>query len=236
MRICIGAMILNEEACLKELWPSFVRKFDGIVVLENGSKDGSRKVLESVGAHIIDNPNWDYDCGNGRNIVIKKAEELGYDAMMILDADEALFPRDVDFIRQLHGRLPYFTLPKLALWKDYEHWWPPFTPDYVCRNFRLNKGVIYRGKIHEKIQCPKLSMNIPQEFSAYIYHYGHVKHHLDKLFTHHNLNLARKGRPLIMSPLKEWGDNPPLADGQPLKRKHPMSGKDPSPIQKRFYV
>ena len=87
MKICLGLINKNDKFFLERHLPIIRPCFDGAVVVDAESTDGSQAVLKKHGFTIIGRP-WTNHFADARNMVIKIAEDLKYTHIFFLDADE----------------------------------------------------------------------------------------------------------------------------------------------------
>lgn len=124
MKSCVGILFYNDVHGLRNLIPSLLRihvpledifTVDGPFDMfehegQDKSTDGSREYLESMGVKI-------YDAGivnhiDKTNYRLKKAAELGYDSLFVVDADEWVLGSWPDFLTHLalcRDRHPHYT-------------------------------------------------------------------------------------------------------------------------------
>lgn len=143
----ISALILarNEiemiSDCIKQL--DFA---DEIIVLDQGSIDGSQEEAAKLGAKVLKNFTGQFD--SDRNILLNSAKN---EWVLFVDCDERLGEEVIKEIRQIvkgdKKGAYYFPRKNIILGKWLRHggWWP----DYVPRLF--DKGSIkkWRGEVHE---------------------------------------------------------------------------------------
>ncbi len=80
---------LNEEQSLPLVLESLPR-VGHVLVVDNGSTDGTVEVAEAAGAQVVDQPIRGY--GNACQAGIRRAGELGAKVIVILDADHSFNP------------------------------------------------------------------------------------------------------------------------------------------------
>jgi len=184
MKTCLGIILKNEAQMLERHLSLVSPCFDGAVFLDDGSTDKSLEIIDN-------NCKCDYDVirhtdgfigfADKRNLVIKKAEELGYDIMFMLDADECMFQRDIDSILLMSEDTEVIALPRYEFTIDFKHFSKHLYPDYQARVFQLNKGYHYRNPIHEILyqgDNPKSVSELSNLIYAdgkHIFHYGRCK-------------------------------------------------------------
>lgn len=234
MKLALGMMVHNDEHWLRLHLPAFAHCFDGIVAVSDEWKDRSDFFLTRSGypGYIRTQPfnnNW----SEMYNHVIDLAEELGYDAIVRLDPDEAIFPRDVDAIRTLLETYTILCFARYNFWGDRLHYTPGIYPDWQARAWRLNQGIRLGGQHHEGIGWlqyglyegdpvadePRPVLRVP---SINIYHYGNVGRARILERDLHYVNVAREeaGHP----PLTE------LPEGRAFPTRHSIPFHGPQPV------
>lgn len=194
----------NDRASLEHYLPIVRPCFDGAVVVDAESTDGSQEVFKKYDFTIIGRP-WNDDFSEARNLVIKIAEELKYTHMFMLDADECMFPEDIEIVKQYMQDRDFIGLPRIEFVKDNQHFNPLLYPDYQGRVFKLNIFFHYQNKIHEmlykgedKVEARKIPTNNPLKLPICpIYHYGRCKPSKYLWLKHQNYDRLSKGLPLI---------------------------------------
>jgi glycosyltransferase involved in cell wall biosynthesis len=184
MNVCLGIILKNEEPMLKRHLSLVSFCFDGAIFLDDGSTDRSIEIIESecrCPYDIIKREGDFIGFADKRNEVIKRAEELGYDVMFMLDADECMFQIDIDAIKILSETTEVIALPRYEFTIDFKHYSRHLYPDYQARVFQLNKGYHYRNPIHEILYKNDENASISEQSKLlyiperHIYHYGRCK-------------------------------------------------------------
>jgi hypothetical protein len=183
-------MVHHDENWLRLHLPAFVGAFDGVVLVDEVDhaydKSGHEVACAAdplpvhIGSYPFNN-NW----SEMYNHVIENAERLGYDAIVRLDPDEAIFGYDVEVIRELLETVSVLCFARYNFWGDRLHYTPGIYPDWQCRAWRLHKGIRLGGQHHEGVgwteyglfegdpiaDTPRQVLRVP---SINIYHYGNV--------------------------------------------------------------
>jgi len=184
MKTCLGMILKNEEQMLERHLSLVSACFDGAVFLDDGSTDKSLEAIDNnckCDFDIIQNNDGFIGFDEKRNRVIKKAEELGYDVMFMLDADECMFQKDIDSIIETMERNEVISLPRYEFTIDFKHFSPHVYPDYQIRVFQLNKGYFYKNVIHEVLYQNNEERPVSERETLalfrdkHIYHYGRCK-------------------------------------------------------------
>jgi len=182
MRVALGIVVTNEVAFLKRHIPVLKHCFDGVYVSDGGSTDGSLEYLKKVGIWVIQG---DYGHGlnwkeaNHKNSVVLEAEKSKFDWIVSLDADEVMFPKDIETLKQyMTGENNFLRLPRIEFYGDTEHFKPGLYPDYQGRAFRLHAGYHWRKDMHSviyqgenQLSCSEMGDATPIP-TCPIYHYG----------------------------------------------------------------
>jgi len=172
-RLCLGMLIGSEEMFIHKIFPFLAVAFDGVVVLDSGMGPRTRGFVMTVGSDIIPFQ-WINNFEVARNTLIEKAAGLGYDYMMMLDADETIHREDVKMIKDALQHYDIIRFPRINFIRDEYHYSPDVYPDYQNRAIKLDRGIRYEGKVHETITAlPSFSSVILP--SIHIYHYGWCK-------------------------------------------------------------
>ncbi|MEA5015283.1 MAG: tetratricopeptide repeat protein [Candidatus Limiplasma sp.] len=137
----------DEQELLEDCLLSVQGVVDEILVADTGSGDDTKQIAMRCGAQVYDYP-WDFSFSNARNFIMEKA---AYEWILLLDADERLFPQDgaklLDFVLGATEDGAHF--------KVYNHVGAYGDGQYTLHNaLRLvrNNG-LYRfvGDIHEQL-------------------------------------------------------------------------------------
>lgn len=184
MKVALGMILKNEEKMLERHLSLISPCFAGAVFLDDGSTDKSLETIDNYcrcNFDIIQNNDGFIGFDEKRNRVIKKAEELGYDAIFMLDADECMFQKDIDKVIEMLETNETIALPRYEFTIDFKHYTRHIYPDYQLRVFHLNKGYHYRNKLHEIVyqnSNEKAVSEIGELKYAdkfHIFHYGRCK-------------------------------------------------------------
>jgi Flp pilus assembly protein TadD len=182
-------MIVKDEAhhlarCLLSSKPLV----DEIVVVDTGSTDRSADIARAFGAHVYHHP-WRHDFSEARNVSIARASG---DWIMVLDADEALSPKDFAQFRQMVAGAP--TSAYTVRTRNYTNevntvGWQPNTgedrpleagtgwfPSEKVRLFPKLPKVMFSGAVHELVEPGLRAARIPiRACELQVHHYGQLK-------------------------------------------------------------
>lgn len=196
-------MAKNEAFILSQTLPRMLDKFDGVICAYTSGEDETGKILAENGVKVLPYE-WTHDWADARNAVIKTAEMLEFNWMLMLDADEAMLRDDLDSFRKLAEGESYngFAFPRYEFVDDFQHWSPVFYPDLQARAFPLNQGFHYRGKMHEQLcfkdyDCTAWQAKRLHRAPQHIFHYGKSKPVAEVAFKYLNYDRAYQKLPLL---------------------------------------
>jgi len=229
MKVALGVITHNEEKFLKRHLPILVDSFDGLVVVDHNSTDGTDAVLSQYGAQVHKRE-WNNNFSDARNETIKKAEDTGFDWLVMLDADECMFPDDIAFLKEYLSSKEFLILPRIEFVDDNLHYMPSMYPDRQGRVFKLNIGYHFRNPLHEVLFKGKDSVSafekgygimLPQ---CPIYHYGRCRPVEEVWLKHHNYDRLIAGKPRLeefpkgqeVNKTEIWPERVPFFGRQPL--------------------
>lgn len=181
----------NEEAMLEKTLPIVAMCFNEIVAIDHESTDKTIDVLRYFGARV-NTRKWTSDYSEARNAALAMATG---NAVMMLDADEAMYPDDIHRVAKEFAKSEVVALPRIEFVDDLDHYDPGVGPDWQCRFFRSGRKVEFRGKVHEAMfiedQYGLQHANRLQDCP--IYHYGQTKPVAATVLRHHNYGRIRDG-------------------------------------------
>src|SRR6266404_3013752 len=121
----LGLMLVkNDNWVLRTTLPSLLKCVDGIIALDGRSDDGSRELLTSVGATILEEPEGPVNFSGWRDALLQESRRQGGTHLVWLDADEAFTSQFLPHFRNhLEGMRPgqKLVLDWLCLWKSPYH-------------------------------------------------------------------------------------------------------------------
>jgi hypothetical protein len=182
------------------------------------------------------------DYADQRNRVIKTAEDQGFDWMFMLDADECMYPSDIESVKRFMPTDTLIMLPRIELVRDFDHFDPILYPDVQVRVFKLGMGYHYRGCLHEALYAgdagtesfwspkPRPAAGVLSPATP-IYHYGRTKSLDETLLRYYNYDLISRGRaPIGTLPERaavtpEWWNR-----ARPFPAMHPLRDSEPSNV------
>lgn len=188
--ICLGIFATNEEYFLSKtlrynlMQMAEVSNITGLVYYDFGSTDNTFNVLQEILKPYrerfkicLEREFWQNDFSFARNTVIRKAESLEYNAMIMLDADECLTADSFRNITKYLDDYDNLALPRIEFVMDYGHFDPSIDPDKQGRVFKLNMGYHYNNKVHEMLHdAQEVNAWYSDRFcfatNCTIYHYG----------------------------------------------------------------
>ena len=81
-------MVRDEADVIEPVIRHMQREVDHLIVADNGSKDGTREILESLGVEVIDDPEIGYYQSRKMSALAQRAIEAGATWIVPFDADE----------------------------------------------------------------------------------------------------------------------------------------------------
>lgn len=212
----------NDKTSLERYLPIVRPCFDGAIVVEAKSTDGSQKIFKKHKFKIISRP-WNDNFAEARNLVIKEAEALEYTHLFMLDSDECMFPKSIAIVKKYLKNREFIFLPRIEFVKDHKHFNPKFYPDWQGRVFQLGIDYHYQNKIHEmlykgkdKVEARGAGLNPLKLPNCHIYHYGKCRSKEYLWLKYHNYSRLAIGLPLLAEVPKDteinegnlWGGEP----------------------------
>jgi len=158
----------NLERCLRSA-AHLVRE---IVVVDTGSRDGSRETAARWGAVIVEYP-WNGDFAAARNAGLRRASGRW---ILVLDADEELAEADPADIKALLSREDVYGWQVQMIHYIGERPGEEYVTDTACRLFRNDPRIAYEGRIHEDVEGSLLALGASRIGYAplVIRHYGYL--------------------------------------------------------------
>ncbi|MCK0473047.1 glycosyltransferase [Halalkalibacter sp. APA_J-10(15)] len=95
-RISLCILVKNEGYLLEKCLKTIKGEVEEIIVVNNGSIDNTKQIAESYGSIVIDLPNSSLD--NARQAYLEAATQPW---ILVLDADEMLYPKDIIEIKKI---------------------------------------------------------------------------------------------------------------------------------------
>jgi glycosyltransferase involved in cell wall biosynthesis len=229
IKMTLGMICKNEQHYLSLTLPLIRNCFDDFVAVDAESTDKTVEVLKENGARVFTRT-WTNHYADAKNAVISKVDS-GW--IFILDSDEAMFPEDINKVRErislLEGNV-LVQLSRIEFVQDHNHYDDKCYPDYQGRVFRAGQNYEYRNKVHELVYR-KGETRCEWELKRYVdygdcplYHYGQCKPREVVWLRHHNYGFLQRGeKPLLKPP-----ENLVLAPYTHLKLftgNHPLKGR-----------
>lgn len=140
-------IIKNEAQHLEKCLRSVQGLVSEIIIADTGSTDGSMEIARRSGARVIEVP-WEHDFSKARNRALRLAS---YTWILVLDADEAIAgwkPEEVERLLETQSADGYF-LPFIHYVGEFSE--GDYVTDNVCRLFRNDERILFRGSIHEEV-------------------------------------------------------------------------------------
>lgn len=155
MKISAVYIAKNEEKNIAHSLDSLKDSVDEFILVDTGSTDNTVNIFESYGGKVFFLP-WDNDFSAPRNMALSKATG---DWIILLDADEYFSVETVKNLRSVieenanaDGLLLNITNIERTTGKEKDSF-------YNLRAVRNQKGIAYRGRIHEELLLDLKPMN-----------------------------------------------------------------------------
>jgi len=229
MRVSWGLITRNEEQFLPYVLPIMKDSFDEIVAVDAESTDRTVEILRDHGVQVHTRP-WMHDFSGARNYLISKTKS---DWTFQLDADECMFPEDLDKVKSRLGQATLVVLPRIELVNDMDHWDPKVYPGYQGRIFHKGMGYEFRGRVHEALFAPHASRSLMvaglgMTLDMHIYHYGQLKSVEECWLRHHNYGAIAGGQYPVLQEVPKGMKLPERPSGEPYNGVHPLKDYWPS--------
>lgn len=200
--ISLCMIVRNEAQHLEQCLLSVQGMVSEIIIADTGSEDNSMAIARRFGARVVSLP-WEHDFSKARNHTLQLAS---YGWILVLDADEALADWKAEELERLleSERADGYFLPFIHYVG--EDAGCEYTTDNVCRLFRNDSRICFRGSIHEEVASSIWSL--PGGHIAYarltVHHYGYLDDELQRK------NKASRNLELIRAALRLEPDSVPL--------------------------
>lgn len=178
----------NEEDWIENCIRSVAPVICETILVDTGSTDRTVELAQALGARIFHEP-WKDDFSAARNISLEHAQG---DWILILDADEAIAPGDLEGLQKLtldrticweflqrhysndHRMSNYF--PVRGEFPEMERHYAGFFESNLCRLFPHQEGIHYQGRIHELVEhsIRQIGKHEVRRTEIRIHHYGHT--------------------------------------------------------------
>ncbi|WP_341348423.1 glycosyltransferase [Paenibacillus sp. FSL H3-0469] len=200
--ISLCMIVRNEAQHLEQCLQSVQGLVSEIIIADTGSEDNSMAIAHRFSARVIRLP-WEHDFSKARNQTLQLAS---YGWILVLDADEALADwKAEELVCLLESEcadgyfLPFIHYVGEGSGREY-------VTDNVCRLFRNDSRICFRGSIHEEVASSIWSL--PGGHIAYahlpVHHYGYLDDELQRK------NKASRNLELIHTALRLEPDSVPL--------------------------
>jgi glycosyltransferase involved in cell wall biosynthesis len=188
-------IVKNEVAHLERCLNSVRSLVSEIIVGDTGSEDESIGIARQFGAQVVP-VKWEKDFAKARNAVL---EQAACSWILVLDADEEVADWDPSQLEKLlNDRNAYgYYVQMVSYVGDSDS--QEFITDNVCRLFRNDPRIRFRGRIHEEISQSILELPDSQLLfsSLKLNHYGYLKSEIDQK------NKSKRNQSIIQEALKD---------------------------------
>lgn len=212
-------MVKNESEMLAKTLPVLCSGFEHRIAIDTGSSDDSEDVLRRFGFHV-EHRDWKSDFASARNELLEIGTQQRFDWVVMMDADEAMWPKDAAELRKHMNATTaaIIALPRFNIAGQYDRWWRPEDKDMQARVVRLGQGVRWIHRVHEvPVAYGRRIENVPIP----IFHYGLCKSSESMLRRHLTYIAISKGQPEPID-LPEAQD-PDFSHLQKFPHPHPLS-------------
>lgn len=220
MRLALAMIVKNEAFYLSVILPRIRDAFDEIVATDAESTDYTVDILRTMEAKVTRMKWQGYSAA--RNATL---ERVTSDWVVMMDADEAMFPRDLREIRKIieQENPTAIVVPKHEFSGDHEHHSPQWYPDLKKRIFNAKLGYRYHGDLHEVLALPAGAKEIERKVpEIHMYHYGQAKPPGVVWLRHENYRRMEANEPLLKD--IPMGTHIPIRMGVPFLGDHPLKG------------
>mgnify|MGYP001581330856 CR=1 FL=1 len=209
--------------------------------LDTGSTDGTMDLLSNNGWKVHERPfSGDYAEARNQLLLIARGFANPEDWMLMLDADEVMYPEDFEKLKKLCDRTSksLITLPRINLvgdgtWQEIGSY-----PDKQARCIRIWSSVHYRNPVHEcafrRGSSKSVAAENGDEFASdlHLWHYGWTKPPQDIWLRSHNYKMITEGKPLLTE-IPDWVKNmTDLEFWEDIRKQHQIVKFDkPHPLQ-----
>lgn len=228
MKVCLGYIFCDGERWLRQTLPLVAGVLDGIVAVETGGSDRSAELLAGEGA-IVTRQLLNNDFAAARNCCIQVARELGYDWLLMLDCDEAMFRDELAGVREemQDTTKDVLTFARYNLAKETcDYWMPALFPDHQTRGIRLASQACFQNQLHETVYIGEHPVFATGEYTLSrfcIYHYGYCDPVDTIWLRHENYRRLLVGEPRLEQVPRGFIPPQTIYDGaQPWERPHPL--------------
>ena len=144
-RLSLCMIVRDEEDMLPEFLKHAQGLWDELIVIDTGSVDHSRDLLQAAGATVYQQP-WTEDFAIARNAALEHATG---DFILSLDADEFISPKAKDQIRHVM-ELDEVGAATIIMRNHLPH--GHYRDAHLLRLFRNSPEIRYRFPIHEEVE------------------------------------------------------------------------------------
>lgn len=173
----------------------FIDQFEHKIALDTGSTDGTIEILQERGWTVFESQ-WEDDYSRARNELIElvQTSRTGPKWLLMLDADEAIWAKDVAAIWDIckTTKADLLTFPRINLAGKCDVREVGSYPDPQARCIRIGSSVRYKLPVHEVVESEGETVK-----GIHIYHYSWTKPIAEIWLRSHNYMLIAKGEPTL---------------------------------------
>jgi len=224
--IALGMILKDDADILERTAPTYDWAFEHKIVVDTGSSDGGDKVLVDRG--WLPRPaSGTLNYGTYRNILMNRARDLGHQWLLMLDADEAMWPVDLEELAEAIKTepAPIIRFPRYNLAGPDFRWFKHGYPDLQGRLINLRAGVMFSGAVHEQAVIGN-SFAPGAEAAQHIYHYGYCRDPRRIWLRHQNYKRLELGLPELLAADAKYPDDIDTYiarhSTEPFNRPHPL--------------
>ena len=203
--VTLCMIVKNEESNLARCLASAMPIVHEMVIVDTGSDDRTVDLATAFGARVI-HTQWNGDYAQARNVALEAAKGSW---ILVLDADEALSPRDYPLIQGLVAQgattawqvmtRNYTDHSASQGWEAHDGLYPDeeaadgWYPSWKVRLFPRHAAIRFRGKVHEMVEPVLRELGIEIKRTSFVvHHYGELDREACLKRKRHYFELGRE--------------------------------------------
>ncbi len=211
----LGMIFRDDYEMAARLLPTYAHAFGQRIVVDYSTKV-DYDFWAANNFHVLAGEPWPDDYSAARNRLLNVVRHYSeYPWLLMLDADEAVWPADVNSMARFAAASPadalFFPRVNFTNWNG--EWLPVQYPDYQTRLIRLASDVQYVNKVHECSAGSKPRARAPYN----IFHYGLCRPPLDTYLKWQRYSGVTNPPPMPPN----FADFAPLGQRAPYPHPHP---------------